>query len=313
MKPLASILASLLVAALPLSAAGQYAAPSSAAPAAPSAPSNAPVEPGQGNSLMGNLPSEFVGVGIDEKPGAVIDPNLTFVDSTGKTVRLSEYFTGNKPLILNLGYYDCPMLCDLVSRGLIKTLEDLDLNIYDDFDILTVSIDPRETPDLAEAKKAGFLAEYRRPSSNPRAGWHFLTGSQEAISNLARTVGYRYNYIENNGEFAHAAVLIILTPDGKVSRYLYGKEFPQRTMRLSLVEASEGKIGSLGDQILLFCFQFDHTAGKYSLAAMNIMRAGGAISVVALASVVVFLLYRENRRNKQALLTSAGRTPVQYT
>ena len=249
-------------------------------------------------TFMGNKPEEITNVGIDEKPNALLPMDLEFIDSAGQTVRLGDYFKDRKtPVILNLGYYDCPMLCGLVARGMIDTLEDLDLSVYKDFEVLTVSIDPRETYLQAAAKKDSFIEEYRSaatdPNANPRAGWHCLVGDKAPIQALTQAVGFRYQFVPSKGEYSHAAALIIITPEGRVSRYLYGIKFPQKTLRLSLVEASEGKIGSIGDQILLYCFQFDHTAGKYSVHAMNIMRAGAVLSVFVLAGSILYMLKRE--------------------
>ena len=258
---------------------------------------------------MGKKPEEITNVGIDEKPNALLPMDLEFINSAGEKVRLGDYFKDRKtPVILNLGYYDCPMLCGLVARGMVSTLEDLDLSIYKDFEVLTISIDPRETYQQAAAKKDSFISEYRRaatdPQSNARAGWSFFVGEREPIEALTKAVGFRYQFVPSKGEYSHAAALIVLTPEGRVSRYLYGIQFPQKTVRLSLVEAAEGKIGSIGDQILLFCFQFDHTAGKYSLHALNIMRAGAVLTVAALVTVICVMLVNERRQVKAAAANS---------
>jgi protein SCO1/2 len=284
------ILALLALLALPLQAS------TASAPAPFKADTTSPTA--DSTTFMGNKPEEITNVGIDEKPNALLPMDLEFIDATGQKVRLGDYFKDRKtPVILNLGYYDCPMLCGLVARGMIGTLEDLDLSIYKDFDVLTVSIDPRETYLQAAAKKDSFIEEYRSaatdPNANPRAGWHFLVGDKAPIQALTEAVGFRYQFIPSKGEYSHAAALIIITPEGRVSRYLYGIKFPQKTLRLSLVEAAEGKIGSIGDQILLYCFQFDHTAGKYSFHAMNIMRAGAVLTVCVLAGCILYMLKRE--------------------
>ncbi len=240
------------------------------------------------------LPAELKDVGVTERLDASLPMDLAFVDERGKAVHLGDYFKGDKPVILNLGYFRCPMLCGLVLNGLVDAMKDMDWTPGDQFEILTVSIDPNEVHSLARMKKQNYLKDYGRPEA--AAGWHFLTGKQDAIKALTDTVGFSYAWNPRQQQYAHAAVLIICMPDGRVSRYLYGVKFAPRTLRLSLVEASDGKIGSTVDHVLLYCFQYDAGEHRYSLAAYNVMRAGGAITLLALGAVLVPIWIRDSRR-----------------
>ncbi|MEZ4386029.1 MAG: SCO family protein [Candidatus Krumholzibacteriia bacterium] len=259
------------------------------AAAAQSAPAG--VE-GRGESL----PDELVGVGVTEKLDALVPQDLTFRDENGNTVALGQYFDGARPVILNLGYLGCPMLCGLVANGMVDAMREIDLTAGEEYAVLSVSIDPRDTPDLARVKKQGYVAQYGRPAAEE--GWHWLTGSEDQIRALAEAVGFGYAWNEARQEFAHAAVIIILSPDGHVMRYLYGVQFAPRTLKLSLVEAADGKTGSSLDKILLFCFYYDHETGRYGPAAMNIMKAGGAITVVVVVGMILGLRRRERRQQR---------------
>jgi protein SCO1 len=242
------------------------------------------------------LPPELEGVGVTEHLNAQIPLDLEFTDEDGRSVSLREYFQGRQPVILNLGYYRCPMLCSLITNGLLNGMRELNWTPGQEFRLVTVSIDPLETPVLAKLKKQNYIQDYGRPSA--AAGWHFLTGKEPAVKALAETVGFGYRWNAERKEYAHPAVLFVCTPEGKISRYLYGVEFPTRTLRLSLVEASQGKIGSTLDRVILYCFHYDADARRYTLAAMNIMRAGGALTVLLLASVLIPLWIRDSRRGK---------------
>ncbi len=224
------------------------------------------------------LPKDLEGVGITEHPGAKLPLNLEFTDEDGKSVRLAQYFPGDRPVILTLGYFRCPMLCTLVLNGLVDGLKDLPWTPGKQFEIVTVSIDPLETPTLAKLKKENYLAEYGRPGA--AAGWHFLTGSQENISRLADAVGFRYRYVKENGQFAHPTAIFVATPDGRMGRYLYGVLYQQKTLRLALTEAGQGKIGTTTDRFLLYCFHYDAREWRYVVAATNAMRLGGAATVL---------------------------------
>jgi protein SCO1/2 len=255
-------------------------------------------------------PPDLKDVGVTERLDATVPMDLEFVDETGKHVRLGDYFDGEHPVILNLGYYRCPMLCGLVLNGLVDAMREMDWSPQKEFRIVTVSIDPKETPALAKLKKQNYMKAYDRPGAG--AGWCFLTGKPEPIKTLTETVGFDYKWNERNQQYAHAAVLVVCTPKGRVSRYLYGVKFEPKTVRLSLVEASEGKIGSTVDKVLLYCFHYDAAERRYSLAAMNVMRAGGALTLVILAAFLFPAWIRGSRRKKRAAIAAqAGETQQQ--
>ncbi len=241
-------------------------------------------------------PAELEGVEVSEHLDAPIPLDLPFVDSDGSGVALADFFDGTRPVILTMNYSNCPMLCSLQLNGLFGGLEKLDWDIGGNFQMITVSIDPKETPERAELTKQKYLKAYGRPGV--AAGWHCLTGREEDIRKLARTVGFGYARIPGTEDYAHAAVTMICTPDGRVSRYLYGIEYPAQTLRFALLEAAEGKIGSTVDHVLLFCFQYDAERGRYGPAAVRIMQAGGALTIVVLGSVLAVFWRREMKRTK---------------
>lgn len=229
-------------------------------------------------------------VGVDQKLNEQVPLDLPFLDETGKSVRLRDYF-GERPVVLALVYYECPMLCTQVLNGLVRSLQNLNLDVGRQFTVLSVSINPRETPELALAKQKMYTGIYGR--SGGSAGWHFLTGQQPAIEQLAKSVGFRYAYDPVSGQYAHATAIMVLTPEGKISRYFYGIEYPSRDLRLGLVEASAGKVGSPVDQVLLFCYHYDPTTGKYGLVISNIVRAAGLATALALGIFMVVMFRRE--------------------
>jgi protein SCO1/2 len=241
-------------------------------------------------------PDELKNVTLDEHLNGPLPLDAKFVDDTNQPVQLRKYFTGKKPVVLQLGYYGCPMLCDLVSRGATTSLKELPLTAGKDFELVFISIDPNESWQLAQGKKRSWLREYDRPGT--AAGWHFLTGKADDIEAVAKAVGFNYKWVPSVGQFSHPAGLILCTPEGKISRYLYGVRFEQQTLRLSLVEASEGKVGTTTDRFLLTCFQYDGHQGKYAFAAMALMRLGGIVTVIVLAVVVITLFRREARRRR---------------
>lgn len=242
------------------------------------------------------LPSELEGVGITEKLEAPVPLGLEFKDENDRTVKLEQYFNGDKPVILTLVYYRCPMLCGLVLNGLLESMQQISLAPGDDFEIVTVSIDPLETPKLAKIKKQNYLKEFGKPEA--AKGWHFLSGKENNIRTLADSVGFGFKWIERRKEFAHGAAIMILTPDGRVSRYLGGIEYEPKTLRLSLVEASEGKIGNAFDQFYLSCFHYDADAGTYSVAAMGVMRLGGSLVACSLGVMLIVFWSREMKNRK---------------
>jgi protein SCO1/2 len=242
-------------------------------------------------------------VGIDQKLDQQIPLGLTFTDETGTDVRLGDYFT-TRPVVLALVYYECPMLCTLVLNGLVGSLEGLTFDAGREFDVVVVSIDPGETPALAAEKRQFFLKRYGRPGL--AGGVHFLTGRQAAITQLTSAVGFRYVYDAAIDQFAHPAAITVLTPAGHVSRYLFGIEFAPKDLRLALVEASAGKIGTAVDQALLFCYHYDPESGRYGLAIMNLVRLGGILTVGGIGAFIFLTLRRERRQDTAVGKTATG-------
>ena len=243
---------------------------------------------------IGSVAAITKDITVDEHTGAQLPLDLTFTDENGQTVQLRQYFKGNKSVVLQLGYYGCPMLCNLISKGIAQSLKDVKLNTGSDYDVLFVSIDPSEGPALAFKKKQSFLQEYGRDGGS---GWHLLTGKEPQIKQLAQAVGFNYRWIASASQFAHPAVIMIIMPDGKVSRYLYGVRYNPQTLRLSLVEASNGKIGSAVDQLYLTCFQYDGRQGKYALAAIGLMRGGGVLAML-IVGFVLFRMFRKEAKQR---------------
>lgn len=249
-------------------------------------PSDAPKE---------NLPAPLRQVGIEQRLNNQVPLDLVFTDENGQEVRLGQYF-GRKPVVLSLVYYDCPMLCTQVLNGLTGSLKALKFDVGQEFEVVTVSFDPREKADLAKQKKDAYMARYGREGAG--AGWHFLTGSEASIEALTKAVGFNFAWDEETKQFAHASGVIILTPEGRVSRYFYGIEYAPRDMQLGLVEASNNKIGSPVDQILLYCFHYDPQTGKYGFAIMNSIRVLGFATFFGLALLIFFLKRREAGRQR---------------
>lgn len=238
----------------------------------------------------GGKPEVLKNVGLDQKLNTQIPLDLTFRDEHGANVRLGQLLQG-KPAILTMVYYRCPMLCTEVLNGTLNSLKEVPLDIGKDFNVITVSIDPSEKPPLADAKQVMYVGLYgRRGATN---GWHFLTGDEAQIQKLAASVGFRFVYDKESSQFAHASGIMILTPQGRISRCFYGIAYPPRDLRLALVEASEGKIGSTADAILLFCYHYDPITGKYAVTVLNLVRVAGAISVIAIALMIFIFLRRE--------------------
>jgi len=237
-------------------------------------------------------------VGVEEHLDARLPLELEFIDEDGRTVRLGDYFDGARPVILTLNYYRCPMLCGLQLNGVVAGMEEMDWTPGVEFEMVTVSIDPLETPELAQAKKENYLKRYQRPAA--ARGWHFLTGRQDNIERLAETVGFGYTYDVASGQYAHAAAIFVVTPDGRVARYLYGIEYPPKSLKLALMEASEGKIGSAFDQLIMYCYHYDPASRRYAPVAMNIMRIGGGATALLLGLTLGTWWLRESRRRRRA-------------
>jgi protein SCO1/2 len=242
------------------------------------------------------LPQDLIReVGFEQKLDSQVPLELQFVDSTGQVVHLGDYFNDAKPVILDLGYYECPMLCSLVRNALFESLKALEFTVGDEFEVVIVSIDPGETPEIAETKRRASMMSYER--STGEEGWNFLVGEEESIQKLAEAVGFQYTYDANIDEYVHPSGIVILTPQGRVSKYIYGIDYPARDLRLALIEAAEGKIGTPVDQFLLMCYHYDPVEGQYTLFITNIIRMLGAATVVVLGLVLFILLRRERRKD----------------
>jgi protein SCO1/2 len=274
------------------SLSGAFAQPAQPAPAQPSAMRDP-------NSKPAPLPAALQGVTIEQNLNHQVPLDLIFRDEFGRALPLSTYFNGHKPVLLALVYYTCPMLCNLVLTGMESSLRAISLDPGRDFEVVAVSFDPHDTPEIAAAKRANYLQRYRRP--NTANGWHFLTGDETSIKSLTSAVGFRYKLDPATGQYAHASAIMILTPEGRLSRYYYGVEYAPRDVRLGLVEASQNKIGSPMDQILLFCYHYDPATGKYGAIAMNMVRFGGATFVLICGTFLVFAWRRDWRKDRRAL------------
>jgi len=240
------------------------------------------------------VPKALERVGVEENLDAALPLQLAFKDDRGRDVTLGSYFRPGRPVLLTLNYYRCPMLCTLELNGLVAGMKALPWTPGDAFTVVTVSFDPAETPALARAKKLSYLEELGRPSAE--AGWHFLTGSAESIDALTKAAGFSYQYDKATGQYGHAAVVLLATPEGRVSRYLYGVTFEPATLKLALLQASKGTIGTSWERFLMYCYHYDAEAGRYTLAAMSVMRAGGALTALALACAVGLLWVRERHK-----------------
>ena len=242
-----------------------------------------------------SMPSVLQNVGFEPQLNAHLPLDLAFRDETGRDVQLRQYFT-QKPVLLALVYYGCPMLCNQTEQGVVGALRMLSFNPGRDYEVVFVSFDPRESPDMAAQKKESAMTHFRRPDT--ASGWHFLTGSKESIDLLTRGANFRYSFDEKSNLFAHAAGIMLLTPDGRISRYFYGVEYPARDVRLGLVDASAGKIGTPIDRALLFCYQYDPTTARYSASVLKIIRLGGVLTILAL--VAGMLIFRRRDRHLAA-------------
>ena len=259
--------------------------------------------PAQGGYISPGTPSTSVPdllarVGIDQKLDAPVPLDLTFADERGRRVRLGDYF-GRRPVVLALVYYECPMLCTQVLNGAVAAFKTMNFTAGTEFDVVTVSFDPRETPAMAAQKKVTYINKYGRPQA--AAGWHFLTGGQAEIDALASAVGFRYVYDEATDQYVHASALMVLTPQGRLSKYFYGIEYPPRDLRLGLVDASGGKIGNPVDQVLLYCYHYDPNAGRYSMVVMNVLRLAAVATVVLVGGFIVLAVSRDRRKPGKAV------------
>jgi protein SCO1/2 len=258
----------------------------------PTAAQDVPAPPQTMVPELNNKPSILQNVGIDQKLGAIIPADLTFEDEHGSDVQLGALFS-NRPVVLVLVYYQCPMLCTMVLNDLLRTMRAMPEMIGTDFDVITVSFDPRDTPDLARRKKETYLAQYDRQGAD--AGWHFLTGQQPAITALTSAVGFRYVWDPKFQVFAHASGIIVVTPGRKISRYFFGIDYDPKDLRIALTEASDNKIGGWTNAVLLYCFCYDPATGKYGLAINRLLKTGGVLTVLGLGSFVALSLRKERR------------------
>ncbi|MCF7805857.1 MAG: SCO family protein [Candidatus Marinimicrobia bacterium] len=242
-------------------------------------------------------PQELQKIDVDEHLGETIPLDLEFTDHNGNTVTLEKYFRKDKPVLLTLAYYECPMLCTLVLNGISKTVDSLSWTPGKDYQIVTVSIDPRETAELAKAKHDLYLEQLDKQVSGD--DWAFLVGEESQSKKLADALGFNYYYVEDKDIYAHPAVSYVLTEKGKISRYLYGINFKKKNLRLALTEGSEGEVGTITDKVLLYCYQYNPDADGYVLVAENVMKLGGALTVVILGSVLGVFWWREKHKDPQ--------------
>jgi len=253
-------------------------------------------------------PPRLENVGIDQHLDAQVPPDLAFVDDAGRAVKLGDYF-GKKPLILNLVYYNCTMLCGEALAGLTSSMKLIKFDVGKEFEVVTVSFNPKETPDLAAAKKKNFVDRYGRPGAG--SGWHFLTGPAESINALTKAVGFNYQYDPKLNQYAHATAIMVLTPEGRISRYFYGVDFPPKDLRMGLVEASQGKIGNAVDQVLLYCYHYDPTTGKYGAVVTNMLQIGAGITVLSLGGLLL-VLFRMDKLTQRKVSGRAAQSRRRY-
>ena len=258
--------------------------------AAPSQSMCAQTVPGNVGPAASAMPSALQNVGFEPPLNGQMPRDLLFRDETGREVRLGQFF-GQKPVVLAFVYYNCPMLCDQIQMGVVGALRMISFNPGRDYEVVFVSFDSRDTIEMAAAKKKVAVGHFRRPET--QSGWHFLTGSQESIEAATRAANFRYRFDSKSNLFAHASGVLLLTPDGRISRYFYGVEYPGRDMRLGLVDASAGKIGSPIDHVLLFCYHYDPATAKYSASILRIIRLGGIVTILCLVGSILFFRRRE--------------------
>ncbi len=250
-------------------------------------------EPGQGTS--NGLPKTLQDIGIEQKLNEQVPLDAVFKDENGNEVKLSQYFNKNKPVILALVYFECPMLCNEVLNGLTGSLKGISFDVGKDFDVVAISFDARENdvPELAKNKKASYLKRYERTGTEN--GWHFLTGTQGEIDKVTKAVGFNYKFDDATNQFAHAGGIMMTTPEGKLSRYFYGIDYQPRDLKFGLIDSSEGKIGNPAEQLYLYCFHYDPSTGNYGLAVLRVMRAASVLLLIAIGAMI-FAFWRRNRK-----------------
>jgi protein SCO1/2 len=274
--------------------------------------SAAPVLPSDILERQEAPPKRLEGVDVTERLNASLPSGIPFVTAEGKSVTLGSLIPGERPVLVTMNYSDCPMLCSLQLNGLFASLARVELELGVDYEMITVSLDPDEKPARALETKERYLTEYMKSRgeaalAKAREGWHFVTGSESSIKAVAQTLGIQYGYNEARDEYVHPASVVMLTPDGQVARYLYGVEYHPKTVSLSLVEVSQGKIGGSMERLILFCFHYDETEGRYAPVAMNIMRLSAGLVALSLGSFLSFYWRKERKRKKKkraAVVTS---------
>lgn len=243
--------------------------------------------PAPAKSDSATVPAPLQNVGFDQRLGQQIPVDAEFKDETGKTVKLSEYFNGTKPVVLALVYYECPMLCNQVLNGLLSSLKIVSFDVGKDFEVVTVSFDPRETPELAAKKKESYVRSYKREGA--AEGWHFLTGDETNIKRLTDSVGFFFQYDQQSQQFVHAAGIMVLTGQAKIARYFFGIDYAPKDLKFGLMEASDKRIGNPVDKLLLYCYHYDPAQGKYGAIVMNFMKIGGIITLIGMAALILVL------------------------
>lgn len=245
------------------------------------------------------LPKTLKNVGIEQKLNSQLPLDAVFKDENGETVKLGDYFGNGRPVVLALVYYECPMLCNEVLNGLTGSLKGISFNAGEDFDVLAISFDPRENAkaDLAKNKKQSYLERYNRPGTD--AGWHFLTGEQSEIDKVTKAAGFNYNFDEKSNQFAHAGGIMIVTPEGRMSRYLYGIDYSPKDLKFSIMESSKNKIGNPVEQLYLYCYHYDPSTGKYGFAILNALRLAGVATLVGLGTMFLVFWRRGKRRKAE--------------
>jgi len=259
--------------------------------------------PSSAGQTASSMPPALVNVGFEPPLNGQMPLDVPFRDESGRSAQLRKYL-GQKPVVLAFVYYSCPMLCDQVEQGVVGSLRMLSFNPGRDYEVVFVSFDSRETPQMAAAKKKSALSHFNRPET--AGGWHFLTGSQESVDAVTHAANFRYSFNQKTNVFAHASGVMILTPDGRISRYFYGVEYPGRDMRLGLVDASAGKIGTPIDHALLFCYQYDPATATYSASVLKIMRLAAVLTVLCLVSAILVFRRRDLLQTRDKLRQPVG-------
>jgi protein SCO1/2 len=253
----------------------------------------------QSEGMPNTTPPELEGVDVVEHLGDPLPQDAAFRDTEGKTVKLGDYFDGKRPTVFVFAYHTCPMLCSLVLDATVKALNDVQWTVGREFDVVSVSIDPRDTPETATKKREQVVASYPRARGST-AGWHFLVGDEANIRKLTEAIGFKYRYDARQKQYAHPAAIYLLSPDGNIRRYLYGIQFEPSDLRLGLLEASQGRSITTTEKLILYCYHYDPQGKHYSLVAMNVMRLGGAVTLVALGGFLTIMWARERRKRRTA-------------